>query len=335
MKEQEIRPEALLNRYLELSARDAIACFGNAPRIELACMGCGGGKFTAQFEKSGFAYVQCADCGTLFQNPRPPIAAFEAFYRDSESSRYWAEVFFPAVAEVRREKIFRPRVDQLARLCAQRGLGVDRLIDVGAGYGIFLDEWRRRFARANLLAVEPSTSLAKECRTKGFAVVEDIVENVMGHDNSADLVTCFEVLEHVYNPLDFVSVLKRLARPGGHVFVSSLGIDGFDLQVLWEKSGQISPPHHINFLSVQGFERLFQRAGLTDITVLTPGQLDVDIVRNAARREPALLSGQRFLSSLLADERKAAAFQRFLSDQRMSSHVWAMGRKPLDGETSS
>jgi SAM-dependent methyltransferase len=335
MKEREIRPEALLNRYLELSAQDAERCFTNEPRLPLPCVACGAERSTHQFEKNGFAYAQCSECDTLFQSPRPPIAAFEAFYRQSESSRYWAEVFFPAVAEVRREKIFRPRVERLAQLCADHGIDVTRLIDVGAGYGIFLEEWCARFPAAELLAVEPSTSLANECRSKGFAVVEEIVENVVGHDDSADLVTCFEVLEHVYDPLDFVRVLAQLARPGGWVFLSTLGADGFDLQVLWDQSTQIFPPHHINFLSVNGFDRLFRRAGLVDVLVTTPGQLDVDIVRNAAAKNPQLLADQRFLRNLLSNERTSAAFQRFLVDQRMSSHVWVIGRKPSAGEAAS
>lgn len=334
MKERDIRPEGLLNRYLELSAQDADRCFGNEHRLPVACVACGSARSTLQFEKNGFAYALCADCSTLFQSPRPPIAAFEAFYRQSESSRYWAEVFFPAVAEVRREKIFRPRVERLAKLCAGTGIEVNRLIDVGAGYGIFLEEWRTRFPGAQLLAVEPSTSLANECRSKGFAVVEEIVENVVGHDGSADLVTCFEVLEHVYDPLAFVEVLARLARPGGYVFLSTLGADGFDLQVLWEKSTQISPPHHINFLSVKGFELLFQRAGLVDVSVTTPGQLDVDIIRNAAAKDPHLLEGQRFLRNLLANDRASATFQRFLAEQRLSSHAWVIGRKPITGSRS-
>lgn len=327
MKEHEIRPEALLNRYLELSAEDVGNCFGSETRLEVACVACGGTQARHQFDKNGFAYVQCIDCGTLFQSPRPPIAAFESFYRRSESARYWAEVFFPAVAEIRREKIFRPRVERLAKLCVEREINVEHLIDVGAGFGILLDEWRKCFPQTQLLAIEPSASLADECRSKGFKVCDEIVENVVGHDNSANLVTCFEVLEHVYDPLGFLQVLKRLVRPGGYVFVSTLCIDGFDLQVLWNKSRQIFPPHHINFLSVEGFERLFQRAGLMDITVTTPGQLDVDIVRNAYRHDPELFKGQRFLGNLLADDSSSTALQQFLVEQRKSSHAWVIARR--------
>lgn len=332
MKEHEIRPEALLDRYLELSAKDAEICFGDVQRLPIACAACGGTDSAHQFDKNGFAYARCVDCATLFQSPRPAMAAFEAFYRRSESFRYWAEVFFPTVAEVRREKIFRGRVERLAGLCGEKGLDVERLIDVGAGYGIFLDEWRRRFPRVQAVAVEPSASLARQCRSKGFTVVEEIAENVVGHDNTADLVTCFEVLEHVYSPVDLVRTLKGLVRPGGYVFVSTLTIDGFDLQVLWDKSNQITPPHHINFLSAKGFEILFERAGLADVTVSTPGQLDVDIVRNAAQRDPSLLRGQNFLCELLANDDNSAAFQRFLAERRLSSHVWVLGRKPaVDG----
>ena len=330
MKESEIRPEALLRRYLELSEEDASRCFGSEPRAQIPCVACGSLQIEAAFDKHDFAYGLCRDCGTLYQTPRPALSAFEAFYRDSVSSNYWAEVFFPAVAEARREKIFRPRVERLTALCESRGMQIRQLIDVGAGYGIFLDEWRKRSPSAQLVAVEPSAALAMECRAKGLEVVENIVEQVgEDYEGFADLVVCFEVLEHVHEPVDFVKSLMRLARPGGMVFVSTLCIDGFDLQMLWHKSNQIFPPHHINFLSVAGFEKLFARVGLVEVSVTTPGKLDVDIVRNASRQDPDLLLGQRFLQRLIDDEVTAAAFQDFLADNRLSSHAWVLGKVPI------
>lgn len=329
MKEHEIRPERLLNRYLELSARDAERCFTGTRRASIACVGCGAPRVVHEFTKNGFAYASCAICRSLFQSPRPGIEAFEAFYRHSESSRFWAEEFFPSVAEVRRQKIFRPRVERLTALCAVRSVDPKRIVEVGAGFGIFLDEWRRAHPGVHALAIEPSKHLATECRRKGFAVVEDIAENVSGHDEQADLVACFEVLEHVFDPLEFVRVLTRFATPGGIVCASTLGVDGFDLQMLWEQSNAIFPPHHINFLSVKGFDALFSRAGLKNVEVLTPGQLDVDIVRNAVKREPSLLQNNRFLGLVLEDDHRAALFQEFLVSARLSSHTWVIGTKPV------
>ena len=99
--------------------------------------------------------------------------------------------------------------------------------------------------------------------------------------------------------------------------------------MLWEKSNSIFPPHHINFLSVAGFEYLFARAGLVEVDVTTPGQLDVDIVRNAVKREPYLMNDQRFLRRVVADQNIAVNFQEFLAANRLSSHAWVIGRKPI------
>jgi len=335
MKEHDIRPEHLLRRYLELSAQDAREYFATGVRTSIACVACGSRASTPQFEKNGFGYAACTDCGTLYQNPRPELAAFEAFYRDSVSARFWAQEFFPAVAEARRERIFRPRVERLAALCAAHGVSVGTLIDVGAGYGIFLDEWRRRFPGTRLIAIEPSAPLARECRAKGLEVIEALAESAQGCAGLGDAVACFEVLEHAHDPLRFLQVLAQFVRPGGCLLVSALGVDGFDIQVLWERSNSIFPPHHINFLSVAGFERLFARAGLEDIEVLTPGVLDVDIVRNALREQPQLLAGNRFLERLIRDERLAGALQQFLAQNRLSSHVWVLARRPPAAGTAS
>lgn len=329
MKEYEIRPQDLLKRYLELSAADAKHCFSHDTMHSVDCVACGHRDATFQFEKHGFAYELCRECCTLYLSPRPSAAAFEQFYRNSESSKYWAEIFFPAVAEIRREKIFRPRMERLVTICDDINLRVDRLVDIGAGFGIFLDEWCKRFPDVDAVAVEPSTSLAAECRAKGLRVVESVAQHASGLDNFADLVVCFEVLEHVDDPLKFVNDLKKMARPGGYVFISTLCIDGFDLQMLWEKSTQISPPHHINILSVRGFQSLFNRAGLFDVQVSTPGQLDVEIVRNFAKNDSSLLTGQRFLRTVLDNDYSARSFQSFLSENCLSSHAWVLGKKPL------
>jgi len=327
VKETEIRPKALLDRYIELSAQDAEHCFKDVTCSDLVCVACGSDNTVYQFKKFGFTYSRCSQCGTLFQTPRPSLDSFDQFYCNSKSSKYWADVFFPTVAEVRREKIFQPRVEQLSAICKKNKIEVKRLVDVGAGYGIFLDEWKKRFSAVEAVAIEPSKSLAQECRTKGFHVEETIVEHVTGLDDFADLVVCFEVLEHVHDPLSFVSLLKKIVRPGGYLLVSTLSIDGFDLQILGSESTQISPPHHINFLSVSGFEKLFKRAGLEDVVVTTPGKLDIDIVRNATNANPELLKKNLFIQKILDNKSASNAFQTFLSNNQLSSHVWVMGRR--------
>ncbi|MBT5399566.1 hypothetical protein HOL24_03380 [bacterium] len=97
--------------------------------------------------------------------------------------------------------------------------------------------------------------------------------------------------------------------------------------MLWEQSSQISPPHHINFNSIKGFEFLFQRAGFRDIQITTPGQLDVDIVKNFILNNPRPISCNRFIQTLIDHESTAKNFQKFLAENKLSSHAWILGKK--------
>ena len=328
MRENDIRPESIRDRYLELSAQDAELCFASKTRKIISCIACDSEAHRLAFTKNGFDYSDCEKCGTPYQSPRPTIEEFEGFYRDSVSSRYWAEVFFPTVAEKRREHIFKPRVNGISNICIKKNASKNKVIEVGSGYGIFLEEWRKIYPDSQLIAIEPSKHLAQVCRQKNLLVVEELAENVKGYENFADLVVCFEVLEHVYDPLSFVKTLANFVRPGGYLFLSTLCVDGFDIQMLWEKSNSIFPPHHINFFSILGFQHLMDRAGLIEVDISTPGVLDVEIVKNYDKNNTHSALQSRFLSKVLKDEMLLDKFQKFLSENQLSSHAWVFAKKP-------
>ncbi len=329
MKERDIRPAEIFERYLELSAADAARLFGESKnRVDVPCPGCNSTAASEAFVKEGFRYCQCDRCGSLFASPRPSPDALDSFYSDSASASYWAEVFFPASMTARREKIFAPRVARILALMDQRGHRPSTVIDVGAGYGMFLDEYRLQRPGSSMLAIEPGERLASICRRQGLETLQKPAEQADEWAGRGDLVVCFEVLEHVFSTDAFGSALARLVAPGGYLLLSSLSAEGFDIQVLWEHSKSVSPPHHLNFLGIEGYRQLFARVGLTDIEVLTPGRLDVDIVMNTARECPQALDGQRFIRRLISSEQSTLdRFQEFLAAERLSSHVWVLARR--------
>ena len=332
MKESDIRPADILNEYLRLSAADAATFFPDPARfVHRPCPGCGGDAPRPAFEKNGFALSTCGACGTLYVERVPRGDDLDAFYRDSPSQRYWASVFFPAVAEARREKIFRPRVERLQALVAGLGVTPRRVMDVGAGAGIFLQEARALGFGDEQLAVEPNTDLAAGCRDAGFTTFEGFgFEAAADPDwaDSADLVVSFEVIEHVLSPMDFVSELGRLAKPGGLVAASGLCGSGFDIAVLGAASKAVSPPHHLNFLSRRGVTDLLARCGLEEVAFVTPGVLDVDIVRNTLAEKPDL-PVDAFIRHLTLDasEETRGAFQKLITEHGMSSHMWVVARR--------
>jgi 2-polyprenyl-3-methyl-5-hydroxy-6-metoxy-1,4-benzoquinol methylase len=329
MKEADIRPQQLFNRYLELAERDAVALLADrADFIAVPCPACAG-EGAASFTKHGYEYAACRACGSLFLSPRPRAERMQRFYAEAESVRFWSSEFYRVTAESRREAIFRPR----ARMVAETADRFDvppraRLADVGAGYGLFLEEARAIGRFADIVAVEPAAALAAVCRDKGFRVIGKTAEAVASGEVAADVVTAFEVLEHVHEPVTFLSAVGCLLAPGGIAVLTTLTASGFDIQVLWDAAKCVYAPHHINLMTTGGLERLVARAGLELIELTTPGRLDVDIVANTLAERPELPVG-RFVSGLLAAPAATRSeFQKFLASNRLSSHVCIVVRRP-------
>ncbi len=328
MKEHDIRPKDLFDRYLELAKRDSESLLGRKAGFErVDCPGCGVRDPEPGLVKDGYAYSTCRACGSLYLDPRPTPAQLAEFYATAASVEFWSTDFYAKTEEARRERLFKPRAAMTAELAGRLGLPADAsLCDVGAGYGIFLEEARAAGRFKTLVGVEPAKALAETCRRKGFTTIEKTVEAVAPGEAAVDLATCFEVIEHAHAPVEFLKASRRLLKPGGRLLATTLVCTGFDIAVLWERSRSVHPPHHINLLSVEGIRRLFARAGLEIETLETPGRLDVDIVRNAAKDDPSLPL-PRFVKTLLAaDDAARAAFQDLLARNLLSSHVRVVAR---------
>lgn len=320
MKESEIRDRAAHARYLELVRADAERLAGDPSVFEqVPCPVCGRSEDREAFVKSGFRYATCPECDTLFVNPRPAYAALQRIYTESESTRFWVEEFFKPVAEARREKILRPRAEFVARRFPELAGG--RIGDIGAGFGIFLEELRRLWPEADLTAIEPSADMAALCREKGLGVEEAMLEEMDPPGEAFDLLTAFELFEHLHDPVTFVEAVRSLLRPGGLFLFTTLSGTGLDIQVLWERSRAVSPPHHLNFANPFTVGRLLERAGMRAVDVATPGELDWDILRGALAEEPP--GAHRFWRTVArhADAPATAVLQEWVQASRLSSHM--------------
>lgn len=325
MKEEDIRPRTVFNEYLRLVEKDIPLLFEFSGFEQRRCPACNNDQLSFEFEKSRFTYVSCSRCRTLFVNPRPPFEALNAFYGRSASSSYWVNAFFKPVAEIRREKIFRPRARHISTLLPADTTWT--IGDIGAGFGLFLEELRAISPSHRYIAIEPSGEMADICSSNGLEVRCSPIEELRGHDGVFDLLTAFELFEHLHEPRTFLQKANMLLREGGYLYLTTLNGKGFDIQMLWERSKSITPPHHLNFFNPASAALLLENAGFEVVESSTPGALDWDIVEGAYRNESAEIG--RFWK-MVADNGSPTAksdLQEWLVNNKFSSHMAILAKK--------
>lgn len=325
MKEADIRPSNLINKFIELSIADIEDIFSDRTSfIDVRCPGCDSKQSKEELIKYGFRYLVCKNCDSIYCSPRPSVRQLETFYEKAKSVGFWANEFYVETSEARRKLMFRPRA-QLALKISTENTTVDTnpvLVDVGSGYGMLLDEAKAMGKFADVIGIEPNNEFATMCMQRGFVVINKYAEDLRKDDVSAHVATCFEVLEHVYNPCKFLMSIRNGLCVGGRLLLTTLTANGFDIQVLWEHSKSITPPTHLNIMSVEGIRCLMERSGYRIINIDTPGELDLDIVMNTYRDNEGI-ERSRFVDLLMSQDNYQTndAFQKFLQQNGLSSHL--------------
>ncbi len=116
-------------------------------------------------------------------------------------------------------------------------------------------------------------------------------------------------------------------------FASFPNMEGFDIQILWDRGNAFSAPSHLNYFRSSSVHYLFERFGLKVEEIVTPGKLDVDIVRNRIDAHSNVRERLgTYLTCFLKDEsaeadRKRQLLQQFIADAGLSSHMIVVCQK--------
>ena len=329
LREADIRPDELMAEQARRYEADVARLVARREEfVAVRCPACDADDPRPEWRKYGLEYPRCAACGTVYMSPRPTPEILDDYYRSSTNYEYWNEVVFPASEDARRERIFRPRAEQVADIARRHDTSTGVLVDVGAGFGTFCEEVGALGIFDRVVALEPEPHLAETCRRKGIDVVESPVEQAGDALGRVDVVTSFEVLEHLFSPRAFVERCAELLNPGGLVVITCPNGNGFDIEILREQSATVDA-EHINYLNPGSLGALLEACGFEVLEATTPGRLDAELVRKRVVSGDVSLDSP-FLRRVLLDdwERLGGPFQDFLATHGLSSNMWLVGRVP-------
>ncbi len=338
LTEHEIRPSELMEQQQIALITDIgrlLSRYGDFVKVH--CPACGSGKSRPKFKKNCINYDECDECETFFVNPRPSASVLEWFYSGSPNYKYWNDIIFPASESVRRGKIFVPRVDRLLELCKKYSVKTGAILEIGAGFGTFCEEIKSRNVFTRVVAVEPTPNLAETCRQRGLDVLEQPVEKIRLDPKSLfDVVASFEVIEHLFSPVDFVKHMIRMLNPGGLLILTCPNGKGFDVETLGALSDTVDH-EHLNYFNPTSLSKMLKTLDLEVLECFTPGKMDADLVRNKIIAGSFDISAMPFLKTILLDNNShlLLKFQQFLVAHGLSSNMWVVAKKGCQSESAT
>jgi SAM-dependent methyltransferase len=195
--------------------------------------------------------LRCRACRLGFRQMRAEDEELLQLYHKLDSSVYQLELRGRSKTAVQHLAI------------VHRYLSPGRLLDVGCASGLFL----RCAADAGwkVVGVEPSKMLCDEARRmlagQGELICTTLQESSLPM-SSFDAVTLWDVLEHVRDPLQFMSACGALLKPGGHLFVNVPDLDSPQARVLRAR-WPLLLPEHLNYFNHKSLRLCGERAKLT------------------------------------------------------------------------
>ena len=178
------------------------------------------GSFDIQTEEKA-RVAKCGDCGVI--RLEETFCKAEEFYRSGQYRNIIGEQLGP-------EDFFRRHdPNQLSHLTTLKDFSFrdSVLADIGCGAGSFLDHVNGLVDRA--IAIEPGAHYHQSLKSRGYDTFSNVSDSLQVYEGAVDFAICFSVIAHVPSPLEFLSDVRRLIKPGG---ILALGFDNANYLLL-------------------------------------------------------------------------------------------------------
>lgn len=226
--------------------------------------------FVFELRGYGFRMVRCPDCGLVFQDPQPSDEVLGAsYYQDPEFSRL-------LLGPLREITLGRAR-DKLALV---RGLGVTRpgarALDVGCSSGAWLEIAAEQGMTST--GVEVGETTARAARERGLDVHTGTLAQTLDElePHGYDLITFWDVLEHLRDPRQELALAAGLLAPGGVLAATFPNVEGLypraTYRLLAGATGRWEYPElpvHLYDFSPATARRLLERGGYAAVALET------------------------------------------------------------------
>jgi hypothetical protein len=250
------------------SADDAGTLPGAAPVTH--CQLCGSAERSTNFRDGPFEVVTCSGCGLVYVTPRLQGQALvdvygEGYWKsDNPKQRGYADYARESALYLR---TFEKRMALVQRWIPQRA----RILDVGCAAGYFLRTAQRH--GHDVHGVELSPAIAHEAvKALGqdrvhVGTLDEAIEQKGHRPASFDLVTLWDVIEHVPDPQHVLRRVRELVKPGGKLLLETQNVASRWARLLGPRWHHYKHHEHLYHFAPGTIRRLLGDCGFTVLDI--------------------------------------------------------------------
>lgn len=288
-----------------------------------ACPACGASAIqkvlTAKdhtVSQQNFEIWECGQCTLRFTQNVPSAEAIGPYYQSENyiSHSDTRQGLVNRLYHIVRKRTLKSKQKLIESVAGKKS---GQLLDVGAGTGAFLHHMKEQGCQVNGLEPDENARQVAE-KLYGFNLLpsDHLWQMAAG---AMDVITMWHVLEHVHRLHDYMEQLKKLLKPGGHLFIAVPNYTSRDAAAYESNWAAYDVPRHLYHFSPASMKQLIQKHGL-QLKALKPMWFDsfyVSLLSEKYKRgKSQLIRGG--LSGLLSN------FSAMANRERCSSLIYVV-----------
>lgn len=266
-----------------------------------SCNFCGSGGRQPLYKINGYHIVKCERCGLCYVAEQISCEVLIDYYGDTYYNGKCGQGYVDYLGHRDTRKAhFRSLLSSIHCYLFSKDV---RVLDVGCAAGFFLEVAQEAGWRAQGIELSPYMSEYAR-RSLGLDVITGTLEEASLPEASFDLVTMWDVIEHLPNPYQALKHAHRLLVPGGMIAITTGDIAGATARIYGRRWALLAPPGHLFYFSRQTLFMMLQHAGFELLNWQSDGAFLINDKAAENKTRPIwskiyALHQNRFISALL------------------------------------
>ncbi len=259
------------------------------------------------FSKEGYSLYRCMDCGFIyvfpFLNSEELASFYQQDYYELDNERYHPVNQYVTKKWEQRLSIIQQYLDK-----PEKSLEGISILDVGCATGVFLERAvQHGMVVSGIEHAEYAVKQAESRLGPGRVYQGEFLH--YNANNQFSVLTAWDVIEHVGDPIGFLKKANAMLADGGVLCLSTVNTDAYHYRLFKKNWRYVIPPEHLSYFNPGNMALALEACGfeLLDMRTRYVYQAFLDGVspqaRHITRSVSPILKGFLYLPKLVAEHK--------------------------------